>query len=170
MDHRLAFATLVVLLIGAGTPLAFAWARLLPEDAPPFPIEPGSFPSVDHEAPPEEAPSQKKDYLIAAPLLFLLTIAFVFRVPGFPTSTVLAWIGKAIPGLGPHWSDLQVHSAVQWSALALHAFVVLVTIGVGVFGARRPGPLRSPLIAASALILLLWFVGPLLQTAVAVGK
>ena len=56
MDHRLAFAMLVALLIAAGTPLAFAWARLIPEDAAPFPIEPGSFPSVDHEAPPPEAP------------------------------------------------------------------------------------------------------------------
>ncbi len=170
MDHRLAFAALIALLIAAGTPLAFAWARLLPDDAPPFRIEPGSFPSVDHEAPPQEEPSRKKDYLIAAPLLLCLTIAFVFRVPGFPTNTVLAWIGDTIPGLGPHWSDLQVHSMVQWSAVALHAFVVLVAIGVGILGAQRPGPLRIPLVAASALILLLWFVGPLLQTAVAVGK
>jgi hypothetical protein len=169
MDHRLAFVTLVALLIAAGTPLAFAWARLLPEDAPPFPIEPGSFPSVDHEAP-QEVPRRNKDYLIAAPLLLLLTITFVFRVPGFPTATVLAWIGNTIPGLGPHWSDLKVHSMVQWAALALHAFVVLIAIGVGVFGALRPGVLRIPFIAASALILLLWFVGPLLQTAVAVGK
>jgi hypothetical protein len=154
MDHRLAFATLVALLIAAGTPLAFAWARLIPEEAPPFPIEPGSFPSVDHEAPPPEQPSHKKDYVIAAPLLLCLTIAFVFRVPGFPSITVLGWIGGTIPGLDAHSS-----------AIIVYVLVALIAIGVGVFGALRAGPLRIPLIACAALILLLWFVGPLLQTA-----
>ena len=158
MDHRLAFATLVALLIGAGTPLAFAWARLLPEDAPPFPIEPGSFPSVDHEAPPPEEPSRKKDYLIAAPLLLSLTIAFIFRVPGFPSNTVLGWIGGTIPGLDAHSS-----------AIIVHIIVALIAIGTGVLGALRSGPLRIPLIACGALILILWFVGPLLQTAMLTG-
>src|SRR5580704_588897 len=153
MDHRLAFVALVALLIAAGTPLAFAWARLLPEDAPPFPIEPGSFPSVDHEIPQEDS-SHKKDYWIAAPLLLCLTIAFAFRVPGFPGGTVIGRIGGMIPGLVAHWS-----------AIAVHVIVSLVAVGVGVFGALRPGPLRIPLIASGALTLLLWFVGPLLQTA-----
>ena len=157
MDHRLAFATLVALLIAAGTPLAYAWARLLPEDAPPFPIEPGSFPSVDHEAP-QEVPRRNKDYLIAGPLLLCLTIAFVFRVPGFPGSTVLVWIGGTIPGLDAHSS-----------AIVVHIIVALIALGLGVFGAMRPGSLRIPLIACATLILLLWFVGPLLQTAVVAG-
>ena len=157
MDHRLAFAALVALLNAAGTPLAFAWARLLPEDAPPFPIEPGSFPSVDHETPPE-VPSRKKDYLIAAPLLLCLTIAFVFRVPGFPGSTVLGWLGGTIPGLDAHSS-----------AIIVHIIVALIAGGLGVFGAMRPGPLRIPLIAAGALILILWFLGPLLQTVMLTG-
>ena len=126
MDHRLAFATLVALLIAAGTPLAFAWARLLPEDAPPFPIEPGSFPSVDHEAP-QEVPRRNKDYLIAGPLLLCLTIAFVFRVPGFPGSTVLGWIGGTIPGLDAHSS-----------AIVVHIIVALISVGIGIFGALRP--------------------------------
>jgi hypothetical protein len=153
MDHRLAFVAFVVLLITAGIPLAFAWARLLPEDAPPFPIEPGSFPSVDHELPQEEA-ARKKDYLIAAPLLFGLTVAFVFRVPGFPGGTVLAWVGGIVPGVGEHWS-----------VLAVQVIVTIVAVGACVFGALRPGPLRIPLIAAGALILILWFVSPLLQAA-----
>ncbi len=149
---------LVALLVGAGTPLAFAWARFLPEDAPPFPIEPGSFPSVDHEAPPLEEASHKKDHLVAAPLLFCLTIAFVFRVPGFPSGTVLGWIGGTIPGLDAHTS-----------AIVIHVVVALIAVGVVVFGAPRPGPLRIPLIACGVLILLLWFVGPLLQTAMLAG-
>jgi hypothetical protein len=157
MDHRLAFATLVALLIGAGTPLAFAWARLLPEDAPPFPIEPGSFPSVDHEVP-QEQPSRNKDSWIAAPLLFCLTIAFVFRVPGFPSGTVLAWAGRTIPGVSE-----------PWSVIAVQVIIGLIAIGAGVFGALRSGPLRFPLIAAGVMILILWFLAPLLQTAMLAG-
>jgi len=153
MDHRLAIVLLVALLIAAGTPMAFAWARLLPEDAPPFPIEPGSFPSVDHEIT-EEAPSRKRDYWIAAPLVLCLTIAFIFRVPGFPSGTVLAWTGATIPGLDAHAS-----------AITINVIVALIALGAGVFGALGPGPLRIPLIASAALTLLLWFVGPLLQAA-----
>jgi hypothetical protein len=158
MDHRLAFVALIVLLTGAGTPLAFAWARLLPEDAPPFPIEPGSFPSVDHEAPQDE-PNRKKDYLIAAPLLLCLTIAFIFRVPGFPGNTALAWLGGTIPALSE-----------KWSAIAVQVFIALVAIGTVVLGALRPGPLRIPLIAAGALTLALWFLAPLLQAAMLSGN
>ena len=157
MDHRLAFVALVALLIGAGTPLAFAWARLLPEDAPPFPIEPGSFPSVDHEVA-HVQPSRKLDYLVSAPLLFCLTIAFAFRVPGFPSSMVLSWIGGTIPGLDAHSSTI-----------VIHAIVSLIAIGLGVFGALRPGPLRIPSIAAGAVTLALWFLAPLLQTAMLNG-
>jgi hypothetical protein len=157
MDHRLAFMALVVLLIGAGTPLAFAWTRLLPEDALPFPIEPGSFPSVDHEVP-QERPNRKRDYWIAAPLVFCLTIAFVFRVPGFPSATVLAWVGGTIPGVSEHWS-----------VIAIQVVVALIAVGTAVFGALRPGPLRIPLIFASATTLILWFLGPLLQTAMLAG-
>ena len=157
MDHRLAFAALVALLIAAGTPLAFAWARLLPEDAAPFPIEPGSFPSVDHEIR-HVVPDRKKDYWLAAPLLLCLTIAFLFRVPGFPSSTVLAWIGGTIPGLDAYWS-----------AITMQVLVGLIAIGAGIFGALRPGPLRIPLIAAGALTLALWFLAPLLQAAMLNG-
>jgi hypothetical protein len=157
MDHRLAFVALVALLIAAGMPLAFAWARLLPEDAPPFPIEPGSFPSVDHEIRHAE-PSRNKDYRIAAPLLLCLTIAFVFRIPGFPASTVLTWIDGTIPGVSE-----------PWSVITLQIFIALVAIGAIVFGALRPGPLRIPLIAAGALTLTLWFLAPLLQAAMLSG-
>ena len=157
MDHRLAFVALVALLIGAGTPLAFAWARLLPEDAPPFPIEPGSFPSVDHEIRHAE-PSHKKDYLIASPLLLCLTIAFIFRIPGFPSGTVVGWAVGTIPGVSAHSS-----------VIAVRALVALVAIGAGVLGALRPGPLRIPLIAAGALTVALWFLAPLLQAAMLNG-
>lgn len=157
MDHRLAFVALVALLIGAGTPLAFAWARLLPEDAPPFPIEPGSFPIVDHEVP-QFQPSRNKESWIATPLLLCLTIAFVFRVPGFPNEAVLAWVGKTIPAATTHWS-----------VIAVQLIVALITVGAIVFGALRPGPLRIPFIAAGTMTLILWFTAPLLQAAMLAG-
>jgi hypothetical protein len=158
MDHRLAFATLIALLIGAGTPLAFAWARLLPEDAPAFRVEPGSFPSVDHEAPHEE-PSRTKEYLIAGPLVLCLTIAFIFRVPGFPSGTVLAWIGTTVPAVTAHWS-----------VIAVQVLIALIAVGTIVLGAMRAGPLRIPLIAAGALTLALWFLEPLIQAAMLNGS
>ena len=157
MDHRLAFSTLIVLLIATGTPLAFAWARLLPEDAPPFRVEPGSFPSVDHEAPQEES-TGTKDYLIAGPLVLCLTIAFIFRVPGFPSTTVLAWIGTTIPAVTEHWS-----------VIAVQVLIALIAVGTIVLGALRAGPLRIPLIAAGTLTLALWFLAPLLQAAMLNG-
>ena len=157
MDHRVAFIALVALVLGAGVPLAFGWARLLPEDTPPFPIEPGSFPSVDHEVA-QEQPSDKRDYWIAAPLLFCLTVAFVFRVPGFPGGAVVASIGRVIPEVG-----------ASWSSVAAHVVVALVATGAGVFGALRPGPLRIPFIAAGAMTLILWFLGPVLQAAMLNG-
>jgi len=157
MDHRLAFVALVALLIGAGTPLAFAWARLVPEDAPPFPIEPGSFPSVDHEVVQEQS-TRRRDHWVAGPLVFCLTVMFVFRVPGFPSGTVLAWVGETIPGVSEHWS-----------VIAVRGIVALVGVGAGVFGAVRPGSLRIPLIAAGATTLILWFLGPLLQAAMLHG-
>jgi hypothetical protein len=157
MDHRLAFVTLIAVLIGAGTPLAFAWARLLPEDAPPFRVEPGSFPSVDHEAPPEES-ARTKDYLVAGPIVLCLTMAFIFRVPGFPSGTVLAWVGTSIPAVTEHWS-----------VIAFQVLIALIAVGTIVLGALRAGPLRIPLIAAGILTLTLWFLAPVLQAAMLNG-
>ena len=51
----------------------------------------------------------------------------------------------------------------------MQVLVGLIAIGAGIFGALRPGPLRIPLIAAGALTLALWFLAPLLQTAMLNG-
>ena len=68
-DQRAAFVALIVLVVGAGIPLAFAWARILPEDAPPFKIEPGSFPSVDLEPPAPATKSETRSALHRTPAL-----------------------------------------------------------------------------------------------------
>jgi hypothetical protein len=70
----------------------------------------------------------------------------------------LPWITGAIPGAGG-----------QWGLIAAHICVALVAIGAGVFGALRPGALRIPFIAAGAVTLILWFLGPVLQVAVLAG-
>ena len=132
------------MLIGAGTPLAFAWARLLPEDAPPFPIEPGSFPSVDHEAPQEE-PNRKKDHFIAAPLLFCPNDRVYFSRSGI-SKRHRARVG---------WLEQFQELPQPGARLQFRCSIALIGIGAIVFGALRPGPLRIPLIAAGALTLVL---------------
>jgi hypothetical protein len=71
---------------------------------------------------------------------------------------VLAWAGRTIPGVSE-----------PWSVIAVQVIIGLIAIGAGVFGALRSGPLRFPLIAAGVMILILWFLAPLLQTAMLAG-
>jgi hypothetical protein len=158
IDHRLAFVGLAGLLLGAAVPLAFAWARLIPEDAGPFRIEPGSFPSVDHEAPHEEIPKTRTDFIAIALLLFV-TAAFVIRFPGFPGGRIVEWLGGLVSG--PTEDGILFASQVG---------LILATVGGGVYGGFRKGPLRVPMIAAAVLILILWFVGPILMAGLLSGS
>jgi hypothetical protein len=147
MDHRLAFLLLAGLLVGSGVPLAFGWARLLPEERPPFPIEPGSFPSVDEEVVQEPSGKPRWEPMVSVILLSCLTLTFAIRVPGFPSARLAHW-------------------------LFVSARIVLpvASAAAGVYGALRPGSLRVPLLAAAVLVLLLWFLGPVLQLAVLGGS
>jgi hypothetical protein len=159
MDHRLAFLVLVGLLVGAGVPLAFGWARLLPEERPPFPIEPGSFPSVDEEVAPEPSGKPRWEPTVSVILLSCLALTFAIRVPGFPSARLAHWLGSIVSSSTEHW-------------LFVSARIVLpvVSAAAGVYGALRPGSLRVPLLAAAVLVLLLWFLGPVLQLAVLGGS
>src|SRR5271168_3101922 len=83
VDHRLALLALAALLVAAAIPLAFAWARILPEDLPPFEIEPPSYPTLEWEPPPEPPRDTKRDP-IAIVLLVGVTIGYLLQFPGFP--------------------------------------------------------------------------------------
>ena len=145
------------LLVAAGVPLAFGWARLLPEEPPPFPIEPGSFPFVDEEVPLSGKASWKP--ILAVILLGCLTLAYVIRFPGLPSARLVRWLGAMVSGSTEHWLFVSANVVVP-----------VVIVAAGVYAAFRPGPLRIPLLAAAVLVLLLWFLVPMLQLAVLGGS
>jgi len=152
IDHRVALLALAALLLAAAVPLAYAWARLLPEEPPPFPIEAGSFPTIDHEPPQETPLKRKRDLIISVSLLICLTVAYLIRFPGFPNVVLLRWLNTFAP-------------TEYWTIFAARIFVVASAIAASVYAVLRPGPLRIPFATAAALILVLWFLAPLLRVA-----
>jgi hypothetical protein len=154
IDHRAALVVLAALLIAAGVPLALAWARLLPEEAPPFAIEPGSFPSVDEEVVLEGASKPRWEVLVSVVFLSCLTFAYAIRVPGFPSRTIVHWLDAVVSGSTKHWL-----------LLSARIFLPVASAAAGGYAAFRSGSLRIPLLAAAVLVLLLWFLGPALQLA-----
>ncbi len=157
IDHRLAFLALSALLIAAAIPLAFAWARLLPEEPPPFPIEPGSFPSIDHD--PQKAAATPKRDIIAIALLVCITLAYLIRFPGFPNAVFIRWLDNSVSGPTEYW--------ILFSA---RIFLIVATVAAAAYAAFRPNPLRIPLVAAAALVLILWFLSPFLRAALLFGS
>jgi hypothetical protein len=159
IDHRVALVALVGLLVAAGVPLAFGWARLLPEEPPPFPIEPGSFPFVDEELPRTLSGKARWEPLLAVILLGCLTVAYAIRFPGFPSARLVRWLDAMVSGSTEHWLFVSANVAVP-----------VVSVAAGVYAAFRPGSLRIPLLAAAVLVLLLWFLAPMLHLAVLGGS
>ena len=154
IDHRVAFLALATLLIAAAIPLAIAWARLLPEEPPPFPIEPGSFPNIEQERRPEPSATPRGDLILSVAILICLTLAYAIRFPGFPKAALVHWLG-----------GIASSSTEYWLIFSARIFL-LVAAGAAIADAiRRPGPLRVPLASAAALVLILWFVAPLLGVA-----
>jgi hypothetical protein len=149
---RAAFVALVALVVAAGIPLAFAWARVLPEDAPPFKIEPGSYPSVDFE-PAAPFPKRNRD-VISVALLLCITLTYLIRFPGMPLSVFTAWL-----------ASITSANAAGNLIVAARIFLLIGTGLAACIAAVRPGRLRTPLIAAAGLTLLLWLLGPILQAA-----
>jgi hypothetical protein len=154
IDHRLALLALAALLIAAAIPLAFAWTRLLPEEPPPFPIQPGSFPTIDQELPSQQPAARKRDLVISIVLLVCLTLAYLIRFPGFPSAVLLRWLNTLVSA-----------PVEYWTVFAARTLVIASTGAACVYAALRPGPLRIPIATAAALVLLLWFLGPVLRVA-----
>ena len=154
IDHRVAFLALATLLIAAAIPLAIAWARLLPEEPPPFPIEPGSFPNIEQERRPEASTTPRGERILSVAILICLTLAYAIRFPGFPKAALM------------HWLDGVVSGSTEYLLIFSARTFLLVAAGAAIgYAIRRPGPLRIPLAAAAALVLILWFVAPLLNVA-----
>jgi hypothetical protein len=159
LNYRVAFFLLAALVLGAAIPLAWAWARVLPEEAPPFRIEPGSLPSVDLEPPDEPSPKAKRDILAIA-LLVGVTLGYAVQFPGFPRDAARRWLSSIFPASAIIWI---------WITFAAETFLLAVTGCAACYAILRPGPLRTLLSAAAVLVLILWLFVPLLQVALAAG-
>jgi hypothetical protein len=153
MNHLLALVLLGGLVLGAGVPLAMAWVRLLPEDAAPF-----AGPEEETRSAKEGLESGEKRKLqkdsFAVGLLVFVTISYILQFPGVPRETLFHWVASRFDEPAAHW----------------------ITLGAAEFFAFVPGLaacysllwrnfVRTPLVAASLLVLLLWLFGPQLQAA-----
>ncbi len=161
LDHRLAFVILSALIISAAIPLAIAWTRLLPEEAPPFAIEePASRPSqkkLTYGFGFVPRPYVPKRSRFSVALLVAVSVSFALQLPGLPRYIDFNSIPTEIP-----------QNPRDWIEFVLAAFFLVIP-GVAVAHSfLKPNLLSIPLIAAGVLVLLLWlFAGPLRAALVA---
>ena len=152
MDHRLALVAFAALLIAAAAPLASAWARLLPEEPPPF--------EVPAPSPPEQTPSNRETRRKGDPfaifLLLCMTLSFLLKFPGLPVAAALQILSARMP-----------REDFNWLVLGARVFFVAVPGLAAVYSAIRPNPIRIPLIVAAVFVILLWCLSPMLRAAIA---
>jgi hypothetical protein len=155
IDHRLALLALAALLVSAAAPLAYAWARLLPEEPPPFGAPTAGL------ALEELASNQKtgaKNDPFAVFLLVCVTLSYALRFPGLPVATGLQWLSTLLP-----------MDYFHWTVLGARAFFVVVPGLAAAYSALRPNRVRIALIAGGLLVTALWLVSPVLRAAIATG-
>jgi hypothetical protein len=156
LDPRIAFLLLAALIIGAAVPLAIGWARLLPEEKPPFELEnPWHRTARPLASIYDSEPVPQKIDLGAIILLVLLTVAFALQFPGVPRE-------PALNSLPDHVPDAQ-----NWFEIALPCLLILVSVVAILHGAVRRSFLRWQLIVGGSLVLLLWIVAQWLYGALA---
>jgi hypothetical protein len=151
IDYRLAFLALAALIIGSGVSLAFAWARILPEEPPPFDTHAAS--SEERQSPLGAKPHVKLDP-IAIAFLVLVTLAFVSQFPGVPRHAIFVWLAAQFPAISSRWLFLAIQSVLG-----------LVNVAAAIYSLLRANLLRVPLAAASVLVVLLCLLGPYLRAA-----
>ena len=146
LDHRLALVALTVFLLAAAAPLAYAWARLLPEEPPPFETAPAAAPQK--EAPSNGEARHERDPF-AVFLLICVTLSYILRFPGLPLSAALQRISALMP-----------QDYFNWLLLGGHAFFVVVPGLAAAYSAVRANPIRWQLLVGGILTLILWVAGP----------
>jgi hypothetical protein len=156
-DHRATFLAQAILIVAAGIPLAFAWARLLPEEPPPFKVEPGSSSSGKLESQPDIPRKPNRD-LILIVLLLCVTVTYLLRFPGISVAALVQWLNVTFSG-----------STAAWVISGARAVLLIGTGFAACYAVLRPGPLRVPLVLAAGLVLILWLLGPILQAALLSG-
>jgi hypothetical protein len=160
LDPRLALVVLSALIVGAAIPLAIAWVRILPEEAPPFDM-----------ARSDSLHTQKKmsygfDYLPQPPvlkrsrfsivLLAALSICFALQLPGIPSYFGVHTVPVTIL--------LHARSWIEILPAVVFLTVPVLAVAHSFF---KPNLLSIPLIAAAVLVLLLWLLSTPLYTAFA---
>ena len=153
IDHRLALLALAALLIAAAAPLAYAWAKLLPEEPPPFEARTSRLPPEDTASNPT-SPGKRDPFAVF--LLICMTLSYVLRFPGLPLSAALQWLSAVLP---PDY--------FSYAMLAGHWFFMVMPSVAVAYSALRSNPVRIALIAGGLLVLTLWLVSPMLRAAIA---
>ena len=149
LSPKIAFLLLAGLIVGAAVPLALGWARLLPEERPPFEIENprrrGPAPTVSIYG---SEPEERRFDLVAIVLLVLLTVGLALQFPGVPRAAGLNTGLDHFP-TGKDWADVALPCLMFLSA------------GVAIlYGVARRSFLRTQLIVGGSIVLLLWLLAP----------
>jgi hypothetical protein len=153
LDYRLAFLFLAALSLGTAVPLAFGWARVLPEEPLPFGNGEDSYHRTRNSPAAPVLTSKKRDPF-AIVLLLCVTVSYACQLPGVPRSMGFGSIPTVIP-----------HNTRGWIELAAIWFLVLIPGFASVYSLLRPNFLRVPLIAAGMMILVLWLLAAPLRAA-----
>src|SRR5258708_12218941 len=96
LDPRLAFFFLGALIFGAAVPLAFGWARVFPEEPPPFGIAEDVRGRAIHKPPADELSGERRDPL-AIVFLICLTVSYPCQIP----AALRTIASRSIPPLLP---------------------------------------------------------------------
>ena len=151
IDHRLAFIALAALIVSAAIPLAFAWARVIPEEAAPFDISRRSNAPAQEQVRDGTHPS--KQGFVAIPLLIFVTVSYGIQFPGVPRDLGLRWLKSLAPDIEPAW--------ILWGVESLFVLLNAGVVCYAIFGARNP--LRVPLGIGAGLVLTLWLLAHFLR-------
>jgi len=152
MDHRLALALLTTLLILAAAPLAFAWARLLPEEPEPFRAQ---RQRDDEPALPPNWKGRRRGDTFAIFLLAVATTSYFVKFPGMPVDRGLNLLGRLVP-----------QPYMGWVVLGGRAFLVAEPGLAAANSTLRSNPLRATLIIPGELVTALWLASPYLVAAI----
>ncbi len=117
LDSRLAFLFLAVLNLGAAVPLAFGWARVLPDEPPPFGNTEDSFRRTRNKLPADGLRSKRRDPL-AFVLLICLTVSYACQIPGVPREMGFGSIPTVIPPNTTGWIEF----AAIWFLVVIPGF------------------------------------------------
>ena len=153
LNPRLAFVLLSALLIGAAIPLAIAWAKLLPEEKPPF----GSFQASETDQSAETNSAGLSDSTrdpFAVVLLIFVTLSFISQFPGVPYDFLLS---RASAFTHEPW--------FQGALLFCRGFFIAIPVIAAAYSVFRRHAIRIPLIFAGILVPLLWLAVPWLRPA-----